>query len=585
MNKKSFLVLVLLLGLAAVIFFLVKNKEKGNVLTQSTSPVALDSTDELWFKQAIIYTLDVEVFQDSDGDGTGDINGLIQRLGYIDSLGATVIWLAPFQPTPNKDDGYDVSDYYAVDSRLGTLNDFRKLVAAAGQKGIRIIMDLVVNHTSNQHPWFQQARQSDSSPFHSWYVWSKEKPGNYNKGMVFPGVQKSIWTFDSTAGEYYYHRFYDFQPDLNTQNPAVQNEVRKIMKYWLDAGVAGFRLDGVPFFIEVPQTKGEEFDHQYGILNGLRQYVQSLRRDAVILGEANVPPKENSHYFGKKGEGLQMLFNFFVNQQLFYALATGDAASLKDALAATSDIPKVSQWGQFLRNHDEVDLGRLSNSDRQKVYTAFGPEKNMQLYDRGIRRRLAPMLKNNRPEMALAYSLLFSLPSTPVIRYGDEIGMGDDLSLRERYSVRTPMQWSAERQGGFTSASNAVRPVLDTGTYGYKYVNVKKELADSSSLLTWTRRMIGLRKSCPEIGYGSWKLLPTGSAHVLAIQYNWQGRTLVVLHNFSNEPQEVKTDDWKLKGSFYDILASKQLAVGGSVVLPGYGYHWLRIPEQSAGLP
>ena len=577
--KKLVLFLLLFAALAAFIFFLVKKKENENPFTQSASPITPDSTGDLWFKQASIYTLDVEVFQDSDGDGIGDINGLIQRLGYIDSLGATVIWLAPFQPTPNKDDGYDISDYYAVDPHLGTEDDFRKLVAAANQKGMKIIMDLVVNHTSNQHPWFQQGRQSDTSPFHSWYVWSKERPKNYNEGMVFPGVQESIWTFDSIAGEYYYHRFYDFQPDLNVQNPAVLAEVRKIIKYWLDAGVAGFRLDGVPFFIEVPQTKGKEFDHQYGILNQLHQYVQSLRKDAIILGEANVPPKENNHYFGERGEGMQMMFNFFVNQHLFYALATGDAKPLKEALEATSSIPKASQWAQFLRNHDEVDLGRLSNSDREKVYTAFGPEANMQLYDRGIRRRLAPMMHNNRKELELAYSLLFSLPSTPVVRYGDEIGMGDDLRLPERYAVRTPMQWSAERQGGFTTAVKAVRPVIDTGAFRYENINVMKERRDSSSLLTWMKRMIRLRKACPEIGFGSWKLMNTDSPNVLAIQYDWQGKTLIVLHNFSHESQAIKTDGWKLKMPFYDIRALKQITTDGSLTLPGYGYCWLRSIE------
>lgn len=577
MNKKLVIILLSLLAVALLVFFLVSNSNKRRHFAQSQSQqVAVDSTDELWYKQAIIYTLDIEVFQDSDGDGTGDIAGLIQRLGYLDSLGVNVIWLAPFQPTPNKDDGYDVSDYYTVDARFGNMNQFRNLIAAANERGMRIIMDLVVNHTSDQHPWFQEARKSKDSPYRSWYVWSKERPENYNVGMVFPGVQEAIWTFDSTAGAYYYHRFYSFQPDLNAQNKQVQEEIRKIIRHWLDAGVAGFRLDGVPFFIEVPQTKGEEFEHQYHLLADMRSYVQSLRKDAIVLGEANVLPDENKNFFGEQGEGMQMMFNFFVNQHLFYALATGDVKPLSDALEATSDIPKTSQWGQFLRNHDEADLGRLSEEDRRKVYKAFAPDDSMQLYDRGIRRRLAPMMGNSRSQLELAYSLLFALPSTPVIRYGDEIGMGDNLSLPERYPVRTPMQWSAEESAGFSTGSKTVRPLIDMGVYGYKAVNVVRQLRDSASLLTWTRRMINLRKKCPEIGYGGWKLLDVDSKNVLAIQYNWQGQTLLVVHNFSNEPQEIKLDDALIRNSLTNLFSSRQIDATKPIQLPGYGYYWLR---------
>jgi maltose alpha-D-glucosyltransferase/alpha-amylase len=514
--------------------------------------------DTLWYKGAIFYSVDVEVFQDSDNDGTGDFNGLISRLNYIESLGITALWLAPFQPTPNKDDGYDVSDYYGIDKRLGTLEDFKHFIKEAEQRHIHVIMDLVVNHTSNEHPWFQQARRDTLSPYRNWYVWSKKKPKNIHKGMVFPGVQESIWTYDSMAGAYYYHRFYDFQPDLNMQNPEVQTEVKKIIAHWIGLGINGFRLDGVPFFIEVPETHGDAFERQFTLLNEMCAFVKMQRADAIVLGEANVPPAENKNYFGKNGEGLDMIFNFFVNQQIFYTLATTNTKPLKKAINKTRTIPANAQWGEFLRNHDEVDLGRLSPHRRKKVYKAFGPKSSMQLYKRGIRRRLAPMLNNDRLRMELAYSLMLSLPGTPVLRYGDEIGMGDNLSLKERLSVRTPMQWSSGRNGGFSSADSCVLPVIDTETYGYKTVQVEKELLDSTSFLNWTKQMLLLRKTFPEISMGTCTIISTGCKEVLALQYIWQGSSVLILNNFSNKEQDVKVNGCKYK-------------------LGSYGYEWDRL--------
>lgn len=536
--------------------------------------------NNFWFKSSVIYTLDVEVFRDSDGDGTGDFKGLIQKLDYLKGLGIDAIWLAPFQPTPNKDDGYDITDYYGVDGRLGTMADFNRLVQEANKRGLRIIMDLVVNHTSNEHPWFVQGRKPNDL-YHNWYVWSQEKPANMNEGMVFPGVQAATWTYDSVAAAYYYHRFYDFQPDLNMQNDSVVAEVIRVVNFWLDKGVAGFRLDGVPFLIEVPQTKGSAFEHQYGLLTELRHVVQAKRADGIVLGEANVMPSESEQYFGKNGNGMHMMFNVYVNQYLFYALATGEAGGLADALNATRDIPLRSQWAQFLRNHDEVDLGRLSNKERDRVYQAFGPDSSMQLYDRGIRRRLAPMLNNDRRKLELAYSLLFALPSTPVIRYGDEIGMGDDLALKERESVRTPMQWADSSQGGFSKASKTVRPVIDTGSYGYKLVNVRNQLADSGSLLNWTIRMVGLRDSLPGQGRGAWKLVASGSPHVLAMQYDWEGESLITFHNFSAQAQEVKIKSDRETQRLNNLLKSEEIFISAntpySYNLEGYGYRWYKV--------
>lgn len=392
--------------------------------------------EDLWHKNTVIYSLDLETFMDANGDGIGDFEGLIRRLDYLHSLNVDTIWLAPFQPTPNRDNGYDISDYYGVDARHGSSGDFVEFMHQAKRRGINVIIDLVVNHTSDEHRWFQSARGDKNSGFRDWYVWSKKRPDDWNKGMVFPGVQKSTWTYDSEAKEYYFHRFYDFQPDLNTNNPEVRAEIRRIMGYWLELGVAGFRLDAVPFIIETPNPGGGKHKQKFEYLSDMRHFLQWRCGDAILLGEANVLPGENRKYFGTKGDGIHMMFNFYVNQHLFYALATSEVKPLADALRATRSLPHTAQWAQFLRNHDELDLGRLTKEQMAKVFSRFGPEKRMQLYDRGIRRRLAPML-GERSQIELAYSVLFSLPGTPVIRYGDEIGMGDDLGLKERDAVRT----------------------------------------------------------------------------------------------------------------------------------------------------
>ena len=346
------------------------------------------------------------------------------------------------------------------------------------------------------------------------------------------------------------------------------------MQFWIDKGLSGFRLDAVPFYIEKVETKGEKFDHDFALLHQMRSYLNKLKKDAVILGEANVTPDENKDFFGKKGEGMHMMFNFFVNQHLFYALATGDTKPLEDAMHQTAEIPGSSQWGQFLRNHDEVDLGRLSKKDREKVYEKMGPTKSMQLYDRGIRRRLAPMLSNNRKQLELAYSFLFSLQSTPVIRYGDEIGMGDDLKLQERLAVRTPMQWTATRNAGFTTSNQPVRPLVIDNTFGYPKVNVEAQQPDSSSLLNWTRQMIRLRKQHPEIAFGKWKLIPTKSKHVIGIYYEWNGKRLLTLHNFSDAPAEASLPEEITAKKLSDAFSSESVSARETVPLPDFGYKW-----------
>ena len=538
--------------------------------------------EDLWYKNAVIYALNLDSFMDGNGDGVGDFEGLTRRLDYLESLGIDAIWLGPFQPTPNRDHGYDISDFYGVDKRFGSSGDFVEFMQRANSKGIRVLMDLVVNHTSDQHEWFREARGDPDSKYRDWYVWSKKRPKNWKQGMVFPGVQKSIWTRDPEAGLYYYHRFYDFQPDLNMDNADVRTEVRRIMGFWLQLGVSGFRVDAVPFVIEgSPGATSKRPPLHFEYLEQMRSFLEWRTAGAIMLGEANVLPPEHKTYFGSKGDGIHMMFNFFVNQHLFYALASGDVRPLTAALKATRTLPPTAQWAHFLRNHDELDLGRLTDEQRGQVFERFGPEPQMQLYDRGIRRRLAPML-GERAHLELAYSAMFSLPGTPVMRYGDEIGMGDDLRLKERDAVRTPMQWSNEKHGGFTAGDKPVKPVITDGPYGCEEVNVERQRRDPNSLLNWTVRMIRIRKECPEIGWGSWSALPTRSPHILALCYEWRGNSVVVVHNFSSRPQEARFEV-KAEGGDHliNLLVNEEIHADADgmhrVTLEALGYRWYRV--------
>jgi maltose alpha-D-glucosyltransferase/alpha-amylase len=535
---------------------------------------------DLWYKNAVIYCLNVETYLDSNGDGIGDFPGLTERLPYLAGLGVTCLWLLPFYPSPNKDDGYDVADFYGVHPRVGSFGDYVEFMNRAQSLGLRVIVDLVINHTSDQHPWFKAARSDPQWPYRDWYVWSKKRPANWNKGMVFPGVQRATWTRDPIAREYYFHRFYDFQPDLNTQHPAVTEEILRIMGFWLQLGVSGFRMDAVPFVIENKGARvkpGKNFD----LLHDMRDFLQWRCRDAIMLAEANVPPDESLKYFGEEGDRLQMMLNFWVNQRMFYALASGDATELGRALVATRERPTAAQWGIFTRSHDELDLGRLTDEQRQTVFDAFGPGPEMQLYGRGIRRRLAPMLNNDRRRLELAYSLMFSLPGTPVIRYGDEIGMGDDLSLPERYAARTPMQWSAQPHGGFSTARRIIRKVVDDPIYGYANVNVADQRRDSQSLLNWMERIIRMRRESPEISWGSWKLLNLRNRHVLALQYDWDSRTSVFLHNFDEKPCAVRVHVDAPGGDvLVNLLGQNESHADETgrhtIDLEPWGYRWFR---------
>jgi maltose alpha-D-glucosyltransferase/alpha-amylase len=540
--------------------------------------------NDLWYKNAVIYCLSVDTYMDANGDGIGDFAGLVRRLDYLHGLGVTAVWLMPFQASPGRDGGYDISDYYQVDARYGTLGDFVEFTHAAKQRGIRVIIDLVVNHTSDQHPWFRAARRDPKSPYRDWYVWSKKKPRDANKGMVFPGVQKSTWNYDPEARAWYFHRFYDFQPDLNTSNPHVQAEILKIMGFWIQLGVSGFRMDAVPFVIATKGAQVRKPVEQYEMLRAMREFLQWRQGDAIILAEANVLPDTDMNYFGRSGDRMHMMFNFQVNQNLFYALAASDVRPLRRALKATQRLPTTGQWGMFLRNNDELDLGRLSKLQRETVFAAFGPEPTMQLYERGIRRRLAPMLDGDRRRIEMAYSLMFTLPGAPVLRYGDELGMGDDLSLPERQCARTPMQWSTEPNAGFTKSENPILPVMHEGPYGYDHVNAAAQRRDPDSLLNWTERIIRMRKEVPEIGWGRFETIATGDSSVLAIRYEWRNNSALFVHNLASAPREISLtvkapeESGRLLVNLLSEDHSQASADGRHrLMLEGYGYRWYRV--------
>ncbi|HYC01645.1 MAG TPA: alpha-amylase family protein [Azospirillaceae bacterium] len=536
---------------------------------------------DLWYKNAVIYCLDVDTFADGNGDGVGDFRGLARRLDHIAGLGATCIWLLPFYRTPNRDNGYDISDYYQVDPRLGTLGDFVEFTHLAKDRGLRVIADLVVNHTSTDHPWFQAARSDPDSPYRDFYLWSEEKPADAQEGMVFPGVQETVWTWDEKARSHYFHRFYDHEPDLNVENPAVREEIERIMGAWLQLGVSGFRIDGAPFLIESDIKSGKS-SFRYDYLAELRSFLSWRRGDAVMLAEANVEPKETCHYFGG-GDRLHMMFNFWLNQRLFLAFVRHQAGPVAEALGDLPELPSIGQWANFLRNHDELDLGRLSDAEREEVFAAMAPEEEMRAYGRGIRRRLAPMLGNDRRRLELAYSLMFSLPGTPVIWYGEEIGMGEDLSLDERNAVRTPMQWSDDPNGGFSPAppDRLVRPVLTGGEYGYERVNVEAQQRDPGSLLNWFERVARARRECPEFGRGAWRVLETGDPAVLALRCDWDGKAVLALHNFAAEERTATLAD-PPEEPLRDLFGDRayEPAEGGKLSLSAYGYRWLRLDRR-----
>jgi maltose alpha-D-glucosyltransferase/alpha-amylase len=475
----------------------------------------------------------------------------------------------PFYPTPDLDDGYDVTDLYGVDPRYGSLGDVVDFLRAAREHGLRVIADLVVNHTSDRHPWFREARASRDSPYREFYVWSddppKEKPGD----VIFPGVEDSIWDYDEEAGQWFLHRFYGHQPDLNVADPRVREEIFKALGFWLELGLSGFRVDAVPYFIEHLGMEGEAGGDPHELLRDLRAFLSRRRGDAVLLGEVNLPPKELGSYFGDEGgDELHMLFDFIANQALYLALVRQEAEPLARALEARPATPDANGWATFVRNHDELTLDKLTDAEREEVFSALAPEEEMRIFGRGIRRRVPPMLGSDRSRIELVYSLLFSLPGTPVLLYGEEIGMGENLAAEGRMSVRTPMQWTAAADGGFSDAEPADFCVpLAEGDYGPARVNVESQQHDPESLLNWTSRVVALRRQCPEISWGEVDVVDVGERAVLAHRCTWRDRTLVAAHNFAAEARTVRLDGVNM------FTGERE---GPELALEPYGYRWLR---------
>ncbi len=540
---------------------------------------------DLWYKNAVIYCLDVETFMDSNDDGIGDFRGLADRLDHLEALGVTTIWLNPFYPTPNRDNGYDVSDFYGVDPRLGNPGDFVAFSRAARDRGMRVIVDLVVNHTSIDHPWFRSARASETSPYHDWYVWSKEKPEDITEGIIFPGVQDQVWSFDSAAEAWYMHRFYEHQADLNIANPAVREEIQRIMGFWLELGVSGFRIDAVPFLVEYKGLKEEPDRDPLLLLSEMRDFLSWRRAEAIMLAEANVPRERAPSYFGGRefgeDERMHMLFDFPLNQYLWLALVRREAGPILKALASRPEKPpQQAQWANFLRNHDELSLDKLTEAERNEVFEALAPDESMRIYGRGIRRRLAPMLDGDADRVALAHSLMFALPGTPVMWYGDEIGMGEDLALPERHPVRTPMQWADAPNGGFSrTAEPLVRPAVAEGRLGFRETNVAAQRGRRGSLLDRVQELARIRRACPEIGWGGCRVIEGLPKPVLGLVCAWKGERVLTLHNLGDEPVDLAGADL-CDEPLVQLIGPPDNGpgrAGGKITLAASGYRWFRV--------
>ncbi len=530
-----------------------------------------------WYTNATIYALDVETYMDGNGDGIGDFQGLISRLDYLSGLGINCIWLRPFYPSPRADDGYDIMNYYDVDKRYGSLGDFVDFITKAKAIGIRVIIDIVANHTSNKHPWFQQARKDRKSPFRDYYIWSK-KPRKDQKQQSMIS-DSGIWQYDRSAREYYLHHFLKEQPDLNLANPEVLEEIKKIMGFWLQLGVCGFRIDAAHIWLEPTRTKKKYQDQLLGILNEMRDHVKHRNSEAVLLAEANVPAG-SLHKFFANGTRMDLLFNFIVNQRLFLSVAREEPAALMEAMTDLKDIK--GEWVNFLRHHDELNLEMLNDEEKQTVFDAFAPGKNMQIFGHGIRRRLPPMLDNNRKKLEHLYALMFSLPGIPLINYGEEIAMGDDLDKKGRLSVRTVMQWENSRNAGFTRSRNAMpeHTPISRGKYSYSKVNVSAQQREPGSFLNWMERLISTRKQCPQLSYGKWDFIKNNKPQVLSFCCEYGEDIILVLHNFSAEKTTTKLKTDKNIKKLIELFSNREYesarTINDSFTIDGYGYRWFK---------
>ncbi|MFC5824926.1 alpha-amylase family protein [Nonomuraea insulae] len=548
----------------------------------------LTYTSDVWHKNAVIYCLDVETFKDGNDDGVGDFRGLTQQIDYLAGLGVTCLWLMPFFPTPNRDDGYDITDFYSIDPRLGTLGDFVEFMRTAHDRGLRVIADLVVNHTSDRHPWFEEARSGKDSPRRDWYVWSDTPEPDNPEQIVFPDKENSVWEYDESSGQYYLHSFYRHQPDLNVANPEVRDEITRILGFWMELGLSGFRVDAVPFLIENVNPK---LANPHEFLADLRAFMSRRMGGSILLGEVNVPYKDLLAYFGDGlGDQITMCFDFIGMQSAWLSMARNDATALATALRERPKPPKDCQWAMFLRNHDELTLDKLTEDERREVFQAFGPSPDMQIYGRGLRRRLPSMFGGDLRRVKMAYSLLFSLPGTPVIFYGEEIGMGENLEEEGRMAVRVPMQWSAS--GGFSQAEPVRKD--PEGSFAPDRVNVADQKRDTNSLLRWFQLLIERYRECPELAWGEHTVLDTGHPAVLAHRCDADGATVVVAHNLCDTAVDVELPLDGLDGCrLTDLLVDGTLEVSGKGVarlaLDPHGCRWLRaappdIPPEDASV-
>lgn len=556
----------------------------------------------LWFKDAIFYEVYIRAFADGNGDGHGDFRGLTAKLDYFKELGVDCLWLQPMYASPLKDDGYDISDYYRIHPDYGTLDDFKTFLAEAHARGLRVIADLVLNHTSDQHPWFQAARASRASPYRDYYVWSDTDQKYKDARIIFLDIEKSNWAWDELAGQYYWHRFYACQPDLNYDHPAVRREMLNVIRFWLDLGLDGFRADAAPYLFEREGTNCENLPETHAYLKEIRRFMDDHYPGRILLAEANQWPLDVRPYFGdgdpSTGSGqaeFHMAFHFPVMPRIFMALAQADRTKIVETLRATGrlSIPENCQWGPFLRNHDELTLEMVTPEEREFMWRTYAPEPRMRL-NLGIRRRLAPLLDGDRRKLELAFAILLSLPGSPILYYGDEIGMGDNIWLDDRDGLRTPMQWDAGPNAGFSGrdvpSERLYAPLIDDERYGYRRVNVAIERADPNSLWHTVRRMIAVRKQNRAFGRGRHEFLPLKNRAVLAIVHTYNGETFLTLNNLSPSPQRLSPTlrQWKgarvrglLTGREFPPVTGKPYAL----TLQPYEYFWLKLDRPTSTGP
>jgi maltose alpha-D-glucosyltransferase/alpha-amylase len=535
-----------------------------------------------WYKEAIIYQVHVRTFFDSNGDGIGDFQGLAQKLDYVQELGVNTIWLMPFFPSPLRDDGYDISDYRSIHPRYGTLEDFKAFLAMAHERGLRVVIELVANHTSDQHPWFQESRSSQDNPKRDWYVWSDTDNKYRGTRIIFLDTEMSNWAWDPISKSYYWHRFFSHQPDLNFDNPAVREEMWNVMKFWLEIGVDGFRLDAVPYLIEREGTSCENLPETHEVIRELRKKVDEEFPGTMLLAEANQWPADLRPYFGN-GDEFHMAFHFPLMPRMFMGLRLEDRKPITEILQQTPAIPESCQWCLFLRNHDELTLEMVTDIERDYMYDIYASDKSMRL-NLGIRRRLAPLLDNDRRRIELLNGMLMSLPGTPIIYYGDEIGMGDNINLGDRNGVRTPMQWSGGGNGGFSTADpeSLYSPPILNPVYGYQAVNVLSQRRFEHSLLSWMQRLIRVRRSSQVFGSGSIEFLYPANHRVLAYIRQLGKETVLVVNNLSSAAQAVELDLRRYKGNILIEMFGKNIfpRIGDLpylLTIGPYQFYWFRL--------